>query len=205
MPLLWDADGVQCEVYQRAGFDPDEPAAMAALARRLGIPVEIHDAPEFPGDGALSNVDGTWRIYLRDGMSRQRQKWACAHELGEWLLSGADGSHAEIAANAIAAALIAPRRAFAVASRALGRTNFAGLAAAFTLSETAAALRTGEALGAGLAVVQPGLVRTRGAQSVWPPADTLRGWASSGPPLGVARHRLTDDLRRVVLVGKAAA
>ena len=205
MPLLWDADAAQIEVYERAGLDPDEPAPMADLARHLGIPVEMHRTPAFPEDGALACVGGEWRIYLRVDVTPQRKKWACAHEIGEWSLRGTASGQLECAANAIAAALIAPRRAFAVASRALGRTNFAGLAAAFTLSETAAALRTGEALGAGLAVVQPGLVRTRGAQSVWPPADTLRGWASSGPPLGVARHRLTDDARRVVLVGKAAA
>jgi hypothetical protein len=67
------------------------------------------------------------------------------------------------------------------------------------MTQTAAALRVGEADQLPLAVVAK-VVRTRGPEAFqWPGEDVLRRWATKPPP-GLARARLTDDPKRVVLV-----
>ena len=113
-----------------------------------------------------------------------------------------DGDDEEAAADYLGAALVAPRRAFASALRALG-DDLAELAAVFRSTETAAALRVGEVTGRPLAVVAPHRVRVRGPESwAWPDESTLRAWARRGR-VGVRRCRLRDDDRRMMLIADA--
>ena len=93
--------------------------------------------------------------------------------------------------------MIAPPAAFRAALRVHGR-DFRALAGAFVASETTMALRDAELHRLARVVVAPNL-RVRGPESfVWPPERIIRVWALEGGP-GLARTRLTDDPRRVVL------
>lgn len=126
--------------------------------------------------------------------------FAVGHELGHWLLTrhGYCGNDDEAAADYLGAALLAPRRAFLRARRALGH-DLPALANAFSMTETGVALRLGEALHVPLAVVSPAHVRVRGPEAwVWPNEATVRRWARVAEP-GLRKVRLTDDPRRVVL------
>jgi hypothetical protein len=132
--------------------------------------------------------------------------FAIAHELGHWLLArhGFVGDDEERAADHLGAALVAPRRAFLSARRAVGE-SLPELADAFGITETGAALRLGEVLGVPLAVVVPATVRVRGPEDWgWPDEWTLRRWARGRTP-GIRKVRLTDDPRRVVPDADAAA
>lgn len=197
---LWSVDAVQREIYQRAALDPDEPANMIALAMGLGLTVEVLRPAPFAGDGALARVYEQWRIYIRGGISRQRKRFACAHEIAEWALREVIDEQIEDACNAVAAALIAPRRAFTRTANDVGATCFEQLALPFDLSQTAAALRAGEVLGVELALTRPGLVRTRGERVQWPAAEIIARWARGTPPAGIRKVLLTDDARRTVLL-----
>lgn len=201
---LWEADGVARELVSRAGFDPDEPASPLRMARAL---LEREDAVQwaarayFPGDGRLEpNADG-WIIYLRQKLPRERARFAIAHELAEWALRDLIDEHIEDACNAVAAAILMPRRAFLRAVRARG-VDLAQLALDFAVDQTSAALRLGE-VERPVAVRRPGLVRTRAGRIedfAWPSEETILRWSRDGGPAGVARHELTDDTRRVALV-----
>jgi hypothetical protein len=127
--------------------------------------------------------------------------FAIAHEIGHYLLRRARfvGDDEERAADYLGAALIAPRRAFLAARRAMG-DDLPNLARTFGMTETAAALRLGEVCHVPLAVVAPQTVRVRGPEEwVWPDESTLRRWARGLAQPGIRKVRLTDDPRRVVL------
>lgn len=199
---IWDADGVQRDLYQRARIDPDEPANMLTLAKGLGLEVHVLRPAPFPGDGALVRVYEQWKVFIRGGIERERKRFALAHEIAEWALRGQVDEQIEEACNAVAAALIAPARAFRARRNEVGR-NWEQLALPFGMTQTGAALRDGEVIGEPLAVVAK-LVRVRGPDSwVWPDELTLRRWASKPPP-GLAKARLTDDPKRIVLLPEHA-
>lgn len=197
---LWDVDAVQQELFARAGLDPDEGVSPVAIARGLGIEVRVVSHPKFPGDGALVRLHDQWIAFVRGGISRERKRFALAHEIAEWALRGVVDERIEDACNAIAAALLAPRRAFVRRAREVGDVAFEQLALPFEISQTAAALRTGELQRVDLAVIRPGLVRTRGERlREVPQADLIR-WSRGNVPNGVAKVKLTDDPRRTVLL-----
>ena len=127
-----------------------------------------------------------------------------AHEVGHWALlrAGYVGDDEERHADYIAGALIAPRRAFLAALLELG-PNLPALAERFRTTESLIALRRGEVTALPTALVRPGLVRVRSQlEFVWPSEAMIRRWAQGTPPKGLAKTRLTDDRRRVVLTGE---
>jgi len=159
----------------------------------------------------LSRLDGQVRIYLRRGLSPIEERFAIAHELGHHILDHHREERSpllELEADYVAACLVIPHRALRDARRELG-DDIAGLAEVFQASQTAVALRLGEA-GAlpAVIVVSPQLVRVRSLSEVsLPPESDIRRLATArirdvrrvaGP--GVRRARLTDDRQRVALL-----
>ena len=198
----FDADGEAEQLYREAGFDYSEPVRPARIAEVLLGPGCVHRMP--PGGvrafGTFALVHGQPRIYVRSG-PRHEVDFRIAHELAEWHLHRAQyvGGDIEDRANAIAAAVVAPRRAFRRAVAALGADDYARLAFAFRSTQSLVALRRGEVLGDPIALVTPPLVRVRGPEEfVWPEESVLRRAARGGRP-GLRRTKLTDDPRRVIL------
>lgn len=191
-----DLEGAAEEAYRRAGFELDEGIDPVGLAEALlgdGCVRAVH-AAALPGAAALARVGGEWRIYVRGLASAQTQRWAVAHELGHLLL-GADAP--EWACDAVAGALLAPRRAFAIVAATVG-ADWRALASHFGSTESWAALRWGEATREPVALVTPLCVRVRGDCFAWPETDSgIRALAAAGR-LGLSCARLSDA-RRVVI------
>lgn len=199
----------QCEfeglgelVYGLAGHDTNEPVSPIALAKKiLGAEnVRYVDGGWVCHDGALIKLFGKWQIHLRRRDDVVRLAFACAHELGEFILKRENykGADVEDCANSIAGVILAPGKALSKAVRALG-FDLPGLAKTFTTSETCVSLRLGERLGVPLATVSPARVRTRGPDSfVWPADSEIRRMAKH-PPKGTRGVRMRDDHHRSVL------
>lgn len=198
-------EGIADAAYEEAGIDPARPH-VARLARTLLGPDAIQRGQRpLMGPAALIRVHDSWRIVLARSLPPLHAVFAVGHELGHWLLArhGHCGDDEERAADYLGAALIAPRRAFLAARRALG-DDLPAIAKALSMTETGAALRFGEVLRTPLAVVAPARVRVRGPDEwVWPDEGTLRGWAKRPAP-GLRKTRLTDDPRRVLLSAEFA-
>lgn len=202
---LRDLESVADGAYADAGLDIERPHVMRLAIALLG-PGSIRRGPRpIHGPAALLRVGDAWRIVLSRSLPQRYALFAIAHELGHWLIArhglvGAAGvgDDEERAADYLGGALLAPRRAFLAARRALG-DDLSALAKTFSTTETGAALRLGEVLRLPLAVVAPQTVRVRGPEDwVWPDESTLRRWARRPAP-GLRKTRLTDDPRRVVL------
>lgn len=191
------------EAILRAGAqDDDDAPRLGQLATSLLGPGSVEYSPiRLPGDGALIRIHDSWRIYLRRGLTVERRAFALSHEIAEWWLrvrENYSGEDVEHAADYIAAAIMAPRRAFARSLRTHGH-DFAELAADFRTTETHVALREAELAQMPRAVISPRLVRVRGPEEwIWPEESTLRRWARAGAP-GLTKVRLTDDPKRIVL------
>lgn len=97
-------------------------------------------------------------------------------------------------ADALAAALLAPRQQFL---RALGEDGYRLpiLARRFETTESCVALRAGEVTGEPMALVAPRSVRVRGAEWTWPTERELR----RGSLPGVRKVSLRTERPRFVL------
>lgn len=196
-------EGMADALYLEAGEDPADAVSPVRLARALlgadGITVVPRHA--LCGDTAmLVRVNDRWRIVVRRDVVDAELGHTIAHELAHWALRREGEPDTEEACDYLAAALVAPSRAFRSAMRDHG-TDLAALADDFRTTQSLVALRWGESHGVPLALVRPGLVRVRGQlEFVWPDEGTIARWANGRPPRGVAKTRLTDDRRRVVLV-----
>ena len=182
-------------LLRSAGIADDAPFRMQDLVRAHLGPDGIRFVPvrAIPSEGALARVHGDWKIYLRKGLSHEETRFVLGHELAHWAL-GLDSSSQENedTCDSLAAALVAPRNAFARALRETGRLSYTRLARWFVTTESCAALRFGEVTDTPLALVAPGRTRIRGAEFEWP-----GGW--SGP--GIKRAKLKDDARRIAVRG----
>lgn len=191
-----EIEGVAAALYKRAGFDDGEPANAVSLAEALLGPGRVRrvHAGAMAGAAALARVGGDWRIYVRSSVPAHQIAFAVLHELGHWEFGpGAP----ESACDALAAALLLPRRAYLHAAREIG-TDWQALAACFQCSESAVSLRWGEVVGEPLALVSPLRVRVRGADWGWPTERGIRELARSPRP-GIASAPLSDDRRRFVV------
>ncbi len=198
-----DIEGTAEAMYRAAGLDPCEGASPLALAKRLfgAGSVRSYHAASLPGDGALAWVDGKPRIYVRAKLPKARLRFAICHELAEWCLTLARYQEHDVEqmADALAAALLAPRQLFLRVLRADGQ-RLPLLAAHLGTTESCAALRLGETTDLPLALVAPSRpVRVRGAAFAWPDEDTIRRMAAGRIAPGLARTKLQDEPRRVVL------
>lgn len=180
---------------------------MLSLARRLlgaQAVLAVH-AQALPGDAALARVGDEWRIYYRRALSWERREFAIAHELAEWHLRHEDYREPDVeqVADRLAAALVAPRERFARLLREDRR--FPVVARQLRATESLCVLRAGEVTGEPLALVAE-RVRVRGEPWGWPETEEeiRRLVVLPRAPRGLARARLRDDPRRVVLRGVAA-
>jgi hypothetical protein len=194
---MLDLEGIAEARYSDAGLDPAEADLPRLVRALLGVAVERGPRP-ISGPAALYRVGPAWRIVVSSKLPLPYARFWVAHELAHWILrdEGLDDRD-EAAADYLGAALLAPRRGFLSAVR--EGLELPDLAERYGLTETGAALRVGETTGRPLVVVAPARVRARGSEWwVWPPEPTLRAWARRGGP-GLARVRLADDPRRVML------
>lgn len=197
-----DADCVATGLLQ--GFPDDSvPGALAIARHRLGrrdavvVTRGLVTAP-----AATCTVRGVTRIYLRPRLPPRLRRWCILHEVAEIELRalGYDEPDVERQAQAVTAALVAPRRPYLRALRHFGEA-LASLADAFLTTQTSVALRLAETTGRPVAVVAPARVYAHGGDEeyAWPHAEALRR-ASKRPPEGVRKVRLSDDRRRVALL-----
>lgn len=196
-----DAEGIAVDLLTRAGYDPtDRPGARAIAARLHGFGcIERWPGLATRGPAWSCTVHGCVRIVLRGGLAPEHRNFAIAHELAELELRrlGYLDEDLEEASDAIGAALVAPRRAFAVVLREIG-ADYAALADAFVATESLVALRMGEVTGEPMVLVTPQRVRVRGATFEWGDEGDVRAAARRAGP-GVRKVRLRDDPRRMVL------
>ena len=186
--------------YRLAGStDPNEVLYPSVIARRTHGPGSIKRLryPVLLGERGVSNGRPFYGIasWLR-GAAFQ---FTVAHEHAHYLfdLDGFRPPQIELCCDYVAAALMLRRRPFVTAAMNHGR-DFPMLAGVFETTQTMVALRIGEVFDVPVAVVAK-RVRARGPAR-WPDERELREVARRGAP-GIARVRLTDDRRRVALVG----
>lgn len=198
--MTWDgadAEGAARWVYERAGLDPTEPPGPTAVARALGIGVYTAPKRGAWGHGCLVRFAGAWQIWLAPRLPEQHRAFAVAHEIAEWAHRHRETVGSEALCDATAAAVLAPRAAFAAIIG--GEPDFAALARAFRTTESCVALRIGEVTGRPMALVSPQTVRVRGDEWGWPDANAIRRMATR--PTNDARAiRLGDDPKRTVIL-----
>lgn len=202
IPIL---EGVAVATYERLGLDPCRPVSTFQIARLLlGAHAIVRPALMIGAPAALIVVDGARRIAIKKSVPLRYARFFVGHELGHLLLEeeGYVGEDIEACCDYLGAALMAPRPAVRALQGAFG-FDLPGIAEAVGSTQTWAALRIGEVLRVPLAVVAP-TIRVRGPDEwVWPDEQTLRQWARVRRlPRGLARTRLTDDERRVVIVAE---
>lgn len=178
-------------MLRAAGFDEDEAPGAVAIARALLGP----DCIVRGSRASMVSLHGQQRIRLPRRRSPAEMNFLVGHELAEWWLKreGYVSEWIEDVANALAASLVAPRRAFLRAYREHGH-DYTTLASLFCSSESLVVLRIGEVTGEPVLLVAPHRARARGEAFGWP--SQLRG-ASRFP--GLAKCRLSDDDRRLVV------
>lgn len=207
MPRRFDADRIAADLLGKDGA-ADGPPDLLRLSRRvLGLDaIRVVDPASLPGDAGLAFVFGRWIVRVRNGLPPQRLRFAVAHELAEFALKKLryQPRRVEAAADALAAAMLAPAPGYRRAIATLG-DDWAALGMAYEATDSLAALRWSEVTGTPLALITRVSVRVRGELlRPWPPPYELRRLARTGGP-GIARRTLTDDPRRVVLLPTCAA
>lgn len=194
------AEQLAFDFYERVNCDPAEPESPFKLAR-LFLGAGCIERGRFSAPAVTFVANGRRRIAIRRGISIEYAAFYVGHELGHAMLEEASyrDDDVEQQCDLFAAALMAPRPAMLRLHREFGY-NLEAIAGEVGSTETWAALRLGEVLHVPLAAIAPQRIRVRGPEEwVWPDEMTLRAWARRTPP-GLAKTRLTDDPRRVVLV-----
>lgn len=209
-------EGAAEQALQSSGADGSSAVSMVVVARHvLGSTDAVQRVPASAlprsATATLSTLAGQVRIYVRRGLTPVEERFAIAHELGHHILDHRREERSpvlELEADYAGACMVIPRRALRDARRELG-DDIAGLAEVFQASQTAVALRLGEA-GAlpAVIVVSPKLVRVRSLCEVSLPSEPdIRRLATgrirdlrrtAGP--GIRRARLTDDRQRIALL-----
>lgn len=181
-----------------AGYDADDAPGALAIARRLGVEVVYGDASMLGGAlSSLERVGCRHVIFLRRHLPPARAHWCIAHELAELRLLelGCRDEDIERRADAIAAGLVMPWRAFRMAVEDLGRAP-ADLAREFLVDQTAATLRLAEVSVVGLAVVvTPERVYARGEEWGLPVESEIRRGRLQNIP-GLRAVTITDSRQR---------
>ena len=172
------------DTYRRFRKDPSEPLSSTQLARLMLGPGRVLYGPAgMTSEGAAVTLNGERRVYIRPGLSPQRQSHVVVHEASHifW------GTKDEDFCNYIAAALLAPAPAI---RRALG-LSIRQMAEVFRVTQTLAALREAEVTGRPRIVLARSHQWVRGSWSV--PAQE----ALTLP--GLRKTRLTDAPKRYVI------
>src|SRR5690606_31103903 len=121
-----------------------------------------------------------------------------AHEFGHYVwgdLVGYDGPDLEARCDALAASIVAPRRAFARAVACHGLDTVSGLAAALQTTRSTTLLRIGEAVDLPAALLRRRRSTiVRGPHAVWP---VPLSWQPVKRARGIVRVRITDEPGRL--------
>lgn len=189
------------EVYLAAGASAQRPEQPVDLATRILGSKGLAFVPRLASEGYFLPTVGRGLIVVRRGLTRRRLAHVIGHELGHWICQREGVEDREDLCDAIGAAIIAPRASFLARLRRIG-PRMRELAWAYQTTQSLAALRYAEVTGTPLALVTPGLVRTRG-ECDWPPESDLRELARSGGGGDLRAVRLRDDPRRVLLAPMA--
>jgi len=201
--VKFSAEGDADTLRRMAGLGADEVASPLWIARKLLGADAVRDVPMVGRYASLAKVRDRFLIAVNPRLSNLQYQWAVGHELGHWLrgTSHSDRECEEQICNYVAAALVMPRVPFLkeVQRRGTAPAAMHQLALDFGTTDTSAALRIGETDGRPVAIVAPHRVFARGNVE-WPDESTVRRWAKKGAP-GLAKARLVDDARRVVLIG----
>jgi Zn-dependent peptidase ImmA (M78 family) len=146
-------------------------------------------------DGEKFRQDDRTRIAIRPKLSPLRLRWTLMHELAEWHLDtiGYREEDREQAADALAAALIAPSDVFQRAVRRHGR-DLAKLAHLFGSTQTSIAMRLAEVRSVeAVAVVRAKYLRVRAPDGFVLPTERELRRIARGEPSPLERHELTDE------------
>lgn len=191
----YDPDALAAEICEAVEVESHRPHDAVGLATAfLGHDsVLAVDPTEVWGDGELVPHGTRWRILVRDNLSAPDTSFTVLHELAHFWLKVRGAAFRsyidqERTCDAVAACLQAPRPVFVPAMIRRG-LKLAPLADEFRATQTAMALRIGEVSGRAVAVVSPGLVRTRGRTHPWPTLESLRHLPTSAP----GRVDITDS------------
>jgi hypothetical protein len=199
---LGELEALAIQLYEEVAIDPTEPPSMFRVARAWLGAGAVERPHVMAGPPAKAyRIDGRDRIAVKASVPLEYASFYIGHELGHLLLrrAGYVGDDEEACADYLGAALMMPRPAVVATYKAEGFAPRA-LAELVGCTQTAAALRLGEAMRLPLAAVSPALVRVRGPEAfVWPDEGTIRSWAARARP-GLMKVRLTDQPRRVALL-----
>lgn len=153
-----DLERAADRLHAQAGLNPADPVVPVHLAAELFGWRNVEEVADLADVAVIAGG----RLLLRAGESEARHDWHAARALARWNLGLLRGSFTEAAVDSLAAAIRTPHRAFERYARAAGPA-FVDLARAFSISESAAALRFGEVTGARVALFAPDRpVRVRG-------------------------------------------
>lgn len=168
-----------------------------AIVAHHGLTVLV--VPGLKAEACFATIHGRPTICLRGKLPAVALRWALLHELAEWHLARLEyrGEDVETVAEAITAALVAPRDVYQRAHAEHG-TDFQALGEAFAATQTAMALRLGEVTGRPVLVVTPAAVRVRGEPWGWPSVDECRRLAKNDRP-GLVRVGLGERKRTAIL------
>lgn len=195
--LEWNA----AHIHRLAGSPPEDPWRADAVVEQLIGPIRYFTGP---GEGRLEKDGDRWVVSVNRAIPWPRQHFAIAHELSHWFYRERGIAHTEEMADALAAAIIAPRRAALALFQAVG-LDLAEFAATFEVTHTCAALRYGEVTWTPIAAFSPRIVRVRGEAFGWPDEQELRRVARAvALPRGLRRLAISDEPRRLALVGEVA-
>ncbi|MBA2724258.1 MAG: hypothetical protein H0U56_15500 [Methylibium sp.] len=200
-----NTDGIEREaerVYSRVGADLNRGASPTRLVEGvLGAgALRWADGDWLRAGGAIARVGRHWRVYLNRRYPVRNLRFVALHELAHYVLGG---GATEDDCDALAAVLLAPRRAFERAMASMARPRFVparvygNLSAWFRCTDSFAAMRLSEVTGAPLVLISPARARVRGAPYPWP-AEFERLVRAPVLP-GLRKARLQDDPSRVVL------
>lgn len=198
------------DIYEFAGLNPLEPppGGAADVALKAFGPTVLRLQPRALAEADVVTIDGERRIVVRTELSPARKNFAIGVAVVQLYIERspiAELSRPAVDAlcNSAGAWVAAPTPAVACFLLRYG-VDIAALAEAFTLTETAAAMRVTEAGGPDSLVTTPTRVHRRGPGLSWIQDADARRLAASRAPRSVRRVVVQDEPGRVALFALAS-
>lgn len=183
-----EIEGHAAAMLALARLPDDRAPSMDLLSLRL-----IKSKPKLVvmgREGDIYPAAGKWVLRVHKLAPKDRARWIVGHELAEWWLRDhrfASHTERESWCDALGAALVTPRAAFADATKQLGH-RVHRLAEAFHVPQALALLRLGEVEDRPVALLRPSPL-VRGRVYPWPVGPGLTK-AVNRPPPGVHPVRI---------------
>jgi hypothetical protein len=197
-------------LYEEAGVVGVPEGGAAELAVQLHGPRALYRQPRAMAEACDAVIGGKRRIVVREGLPAERANFAIARVLAKLAVEtaawfrGLGDVERDSFLRELAAYLVAPPAAVRAQLAEVG-VQLRALAHAFTLTETAVAMRVAE-VGAvtGVVVTTPATVYRRGPALAWVRDDDVRKLAAGRAPKSVRRVVLRDEPGRVALLARSA-